>query len=228
MPVSPAQYYQMVRNRFQAAGRPEVAEGQMQYMRNQFAYFGLKMPAWTALAKDLFKELGFPGNDDLPTLVRLCMADEHREMHYFGLELCQKRLKQQAPDFIDLLEELITTRSWWDTVDWLAKLVGIHFKRFPEQLRPITRRWMDSGNIWLQRSAILCQRFHKKETDADLLFKYILEIADSTEFFLQKGAGWALREYSKVDPKAVTAFIDQHELPALTRREGLKWIHKQA
>ncbi|MEZ4994475.1 MAG: DNA alkylation repair protein [Saprospiraceae bacterium] len=220
-------YYERVRDTFQAAGNPEVAEGQMQYMRNQFEYFGLKMPAWTALAKALFKDLGFPGNDELPDLVRLCLADDHREMHYFGLELCQKRLKLQEAGFIDFLEELIITRSWWDTVDWLAKLTGIHFQRFPELLRPVTRRWMDSENIWLQRTAIICQRFYKKDTDADLLFGYILEVADSKEFFLQKGAGWALREYSKVAPEAVADFIEQHDLPALTSREGMKWIRRK-
>lgn len=226
-PIPKEAYYQKVRDTFQAAGLPEVAEGQMKYLRNQFDFFGLKMPAWSALAKDLIKGLGYPDDEQLPGLIRLCMADDHREMHYFGVELCQRRLKKQKAGFIDLLEELITTKSWWDTVDWLAKLAGIHFQRFPELLRPTTRRWMDSENIWLQRSAIICQRFYKMDTDAELLFGYILEVADSNEFFLQKGAGWALREYSKVNPEVIEKFIVQHELPALTKREGMKWIKKK-
>lgn len=219
-------YYQKVRDTFHAAGRPEIAEGQMKYMRDQFDFFGLKMPVWSVLAKALFKELGYPDHEQLPELVQLCMADDHREMHYFAVELAQRSLKKQDSNFISLLETLIITKSWWDTVDWLAKLAGIHFQRFPELLRPTTRRWMDSDNIWLQRSAIICQRFYKKNTDAELLFGYILEVADSDEFFLQKGAGWALREYSKVEPEIVKKFIEKHTLPALTRREGLKWIRK--
>lgn len=227
IPPDPQNYYQTVYRAFQEAGRPEVAEGQAAYMRHQFEFFGLKMPAWMALAKALFKELGMPGYENLKSTVRLCMADEHREMQYFAIELTQKCLKKQDVDFIDFLAELITTRSWWDTVDWLAKLAGIHFKKFPDQLHPITRRWVDSGNIWLQRTALICQRFHKEATDAELLFTYILELADSREFFIQKGAGWALREYSKVAPDVVAAFIHQHpELPALSRREGIKWILK--
>ena len=195
-------------------------------MRCQFEFFGLKMPAWTALAKELFTKLGLPQGEDLKEVVRSCMADDHREMHYFALELTQRSLKKQEAGFIDLVSELITSRSWWDTVDWLAKLAGIHFKRFPELLRPVTRQWMDSGNIWLQRSAILCQRFYKKDTDVSLLFGYILELADSKEFFIPQGAGGALREYSKVNPSAVAEFIDTNELPPLTRREGMTWIHK--
>lgn len=217
-------YYQNIRSAFQAAGRPEIAEGQAAYMRHQFEFFGLKMPAWTAIAKAYIQKVGYP--DHLRAVVRLCLADDHREMHYFGIELTQKQLKKQDEGFIDFLEELITTRSWWDTVDWLAKLAGIHFQRFPDQLRPVTRRWMDSGNIWLQRSAIICQRFYKENTDVELLFSYILEIADSDEFFLQKGAGWALREYSKVAPEVIATFISGHKLPPLTEREGMKWIRK--
>lgn len=219
-------YYSSIRNAFQSAGRPEIAEGQANYMRNQFEFFGLKMPAWTAIAKSYFKESGFPRPEDLRAVVRMCLADDHREMHYFGLELTQRQLKQQDSEFIDFLEELILTKSWWDTVDWLAKLAGIHFRRFPELLRPVTRRWMNSGNIWLQRSAIICQRFYKESTDAGLLFSYIQEVADSPEFFLQKGAGWALREYSKVAPEAVAKFIAAHRLSPLTKREGLKWIRR--
>lgn len=225
--ISPEVYYQNIRDIFQAAGQPEVAEGQANYMRNQFEFFGLKMPAWTALAKTYFKEWGYPQSEDLKTVVRLCLQDDHREMHYFGLELTQRQLKKQPADFIDFLEELITTKSWWDTVDWLAKLAGIHFQRFPDQLKAVTRRWMDSGNIWLQRSAIICQRFFKEATNAELLFEYILEVADSDEFFLQKGAGWALREYSKVAPEEVAEFIAQHSLAPLTNREGMKWINRK-
>lgn len=221
-------YYQNIRDTFQQAGKPEVAEGQMRYMRNQFEYFGLKMPAWTAIAKAYFREKGLPDGDDLKKVVRLCLEDDHREMHYFGIEITQRQLKKQDTGFIFFLEELITTKSWWDTVDWLAKLAGIHFQRFPQQLHEVTRRWMDSGNIWLQRSAIICQRFYKQGTDANLLFDYILEVANTKEFFLQKGAGWALREYSKVAPEKVTTFIKAHQLPALTVREGMKWIKKNS
>lgn len=227
-PHDPATYYQTIRNIFQESGRPEVADGQAKYMRDQFEFFGLKSPVWKSLAKDYFKSAGYPDDEDLKTVIRFCFQDDHREMNYFGIELCQRLLKRQTVDFINFLEELILTKSWWDTVDWLAKLAGIHFRRFPQQLRPVTCRWMDSGDIWLQRSAIICQRFYKEETDAKLLFGYILEVADSREFFLQKGAGWALREYSKVAPEVVTKFITENELPALTQREGMKWIRKQS
>lgn len=199
----------------------------MAYMRHQFEYYGLKAPEWVALSKQIFADKGIPEGENLKTLARLCMNDEYREVNYFALEMVQKVQKKQPEEFIDFFEELIITRSWWDTVDWLAKLVGIHFRRFPYLILPVTERWMASGNMWLQRVCLIFQLLYKEKTDAQLLFRYILELKDSKEFFIQKAAGWALRQYSKTDAEAVMAFIENHpELAPLTKREGLKWLKK--
>ena len=197
-------------------------------MRHQFEFYGLKAPEWMALAKQIFADKGIPEGQALKELVRLAMEDEYREANYFALETAQKVQKKQPEEFIDFLEELITTRSWWDTVDWLAKLVGIHFRRFPHLIVPVTEKWMASDNIWLQRVCIIFQLLYKEKTDADLMFHYILELQDSKEFFIQKAAGWALRQYSKTEPEKVLDFIKAHPgLAPLTKREGLKWLKKQ-
>lgn len=204
-----------------------VAQFQMAYMRNQFDYYGLKMPAWMALTKQIHAQHGLPQGDDLTQVVRLCFADEHREIQYFAIETFQKSLPKLPAEAIDLLEEMILTQSWWDTVDWLSKLVGLHFRRYPELIGPVTGRWMDSGEMWLQRACLLFQLLYRDKTDVDLLFGFIRRLSGSREFFLQKAAGWALREYSKTDAAAVTAFVEQENLPALTRREALKWLKKR-
>jgi len=226
--LNPQDYLAHVKSIFEKNGDPERAQGQMRYMRHQFEFYGLKAPEWTALAQDIFTEHGIPEGEDLKTLVRLCYDDEYREINFFGTEMVQRALKNQPEDFIHFLEELITTKSWWDTVDWLAKLVGAHFKKYPHLARPVTERWMASGNIWLQRSCIIFQLMYKDKTDFELMKKYILQVAASKEFFLQKGAGWALRQYSKTNPEGVIDFIEKNpELAPLTKREGLKWLKNQ-
>lgn len=222
--LSPNDYYQLVRDTFRRAGSPEVAQGQMAYLRHQFEYFGLKMPAWMALTKTIIGEAGIPDGADLQTLARLCFADDHREMQYFALECVQRRLKTQPPEFADFLEELIRTKSWWDTVDWIAKLTGMHFRRHPDLIRPVTERWMASDHLWLQRVCLIFQLMYKEKTDAGLLFRYIRQVAGSREFFLQKGAGWALRQYSKTNPEAVRQFLAETRVSPLTRREGGKFL----
>ena len=226
--MSPSSYFESVRDTFREHGNPDIAQMQMWYMRHQFDYFGLKMPQWMALTKEIHQSYGLPQGTDIQTLARLCFEDDHREMQYFGLETVQKALKTQPPEFIDFLEELILTKSWWDTVDWIAKLVGIHFRQFPELIKPVTERWMDSGNIWLQRVSMIFQLMYKEKTDAELMFGYIRRLSGSKEFFIQKGAGWALRQYSKTNPDAVLHFVENNKVAPLTKREALKWIKKTA
>ncbi len=221
-------YLEHVKRIFLEHGDPDISEGQMKYMRNQFAFYGLKAPVWMALAKEIFQTKGIPQGEELKTLVRLCFEEEYRELHYFATEMTQRALKKQAENFIDFLEELITSKSGWDTVDWQAKLAGEHFLRYPQLIGPITERWMQSGNFWLQRCALIFQLRYKTRTDAELMFGYILRLADSKEFFIQKGAGWALREYSKTNPEAVRSFVESHSLAPLTRREALKWLQNKS
>ncbi|MCF8246146.1 MAG: DNA alkylation repair protein [Saprospiraceae bacterium] len=219
------QYLHHVQAIFLEKGDLETAQGQMRYMRNQFEYYGLKAGHWMALSKVIFKEKGILEGEELKEFARLCFEDVHRELHYFALEMVQKTLKKQPTDFIHLLEELISTKSWWDTVDWLSKLVGIHFKKFPELIQPMTERWMASGNFWLQRVCLIFQLTYREKTDFDLMKKCILQIASSKEFFLQKGAGWALRQHSRTDQAGVADFVENNpQLSALTKREAMRLI----
>lgn len=221
------QYFTELKSLLLRKGNPETAEKQAKYMRNQFEYIGLKAPQWAAISKEYFKENGLFDGAELKEFARLCFEDEYREMNYLGLQMVEKKIKTQPEDFIEFLEELIRSRSWWDTVDWANKLVGIHFRRFPHLIRPVTEHWMESGNIWLQRVCLIFQLTYREKTDFGLMKKYILELAGSGEFFIQKGAGWALRQYSKTAGEEVKTFIGENpHLAPLTQREGLKWLKK--
>lgn len=219
-------YYHYVKHNLLDFADPEIAEGQMKYMRNQFEYMGLKAPTLKAAMKPIFKEHGYLQGDELEEFVGLCMNDEYREMHYFGITMVEKVIKKQPAEFIHFIEQMLLTNSWWDTVDWINNFVGIHFKRYPQLRNPTTERWMDGDNFWLQRICIIFQLKYKNDVDFELMKKYILEVADSEEFFLQKAAGWALRQYSKFNPTDVLEFINNHRLSKLTEREGLRLMKK--
>ena len=207
------------------AGLPEVAEKQSAYMRNKFPFFGITSPRSKPLFKQLFKSYGKFTDTELIEFVRLCFENEYREVHYFGILMVEKQIIKQKAYFSDFLEEMIITKSWWDSVDWISKMIGIHFSRFPEQIIPVTRRWMDRGNIWLQRVSIIFQRYKNYPTNEVLLYQYILELKYSQEFFIQKAAGWALRNHSKENPESVRKFIKNNpELSSLTIREAQKYL----
>jgi 3-methyladenine DNA glycosylase AlkD len=144
------------------------------------------------------------------------------------LEFAQRFLKKATPDDLGIIELMITEKSWWDTVDLLAThCAGSLFRNHPELISSVTEEWMNSGNMWLQRTCLLFQLKYKKDTDLELLTDFIERLNGGKEFFINKAIGWVLREYSKTDADWTIRFIESHELAGLSEREGLKWLRNK-
>lgn len=219
------QLFTHINSSFAELANPTIAKGQEKYMKNKFVFYGLQMPTWRKQSRLFFTIHGPLNESDLVSLVQLCYQSPYRELHYFSLELIEKHLEELSPSFVSVFEYLTITNSWWDTIDWIAKLVGIHFKRFPNLIPSTTDHWMHSNQMWLQRVCLLFQLHYKQHTDQVLLFSFVTQLAHSKEFFIQKAAGWALRQYSKTNPAAVYAFVQLQALPTLTRKEALRLIN---
>jgi 3-methyladenine DNA glycosylase AlkD len=211
---------------FQAQGDPDRAGGMRWYMKNQFDYYGVSSPLRKSIVRQYFQDYGYPSTADLPEILLDLWEYDQREMQYAGLDLIRRLTKKQPAGFIDVLEKLILSKSWWDTVDALSVDAGTLLRIYPELQPGTTDRWIASDNFWLQRAAILHQLKYKEATNFDRMQDYILNIAHRPEFFLRKAAGWALREYSKTSPQGVKAFIERHrgKLSGLTIREGSKYV----
>ena len=203
----------------------ENREAMEAYMRNQFDFFGIKTPERTSLLRDFLKKNGKPSVEELPEIVRSLWAEPQRECQYIALTLLDKQSRHLKKEHLPLLEELAVEKSWWDTIDHIASnLVGKIYRN--EENDAYLEKWIQSENMWLNRISILHQLKYKENTDQSRLFRYILLHRESKEFFIQKAIGWALREYSKTNPKAVSQFITTNELAPLSTREGLKHIKK--
>ena len=123
------------------------------------------------------------------------------------------------------LERLVVTKSWWDTVDILDRIVGSLVYDKPE-LGEIILQWSLSDNIWLRRVAIDHQLLRKEKTNVQLMEKILLNNLDQTEFFINKAIGWALRDYSKTNPEWVATFIEKNRkrMVELSIKEASKYL----
>jgi 3-methyladenine DNA glycosylase AlkD len=199
------------------------------YMKDRFAFFGIMSPERRALVRAFVSEHGLPPVAAIEAVARDLWAAPERECQYAALDLIERLLRRLPPEAIVWIECLIVTKSWWDTVDPISsRLVGALFRRFPDVRDPWVDRWRVADDPWLRRTALLFQRGYGEETDAALLFALIRENLGSREFFVQKAIGWALREYSKSAPDAVRRFVAETPLPALSRREALKWVERRS
>ena len=219
-------YVKKLKTLFEQNADPSQAPAMKKYMRDQFEYLGIKTPQSKALQKEFYAEHGLPKVTDLDSILRDLWSLPQREFQYISVGLLGKLNKLLPPEFIETIEYLITTKSWWDTVDSVAAgTVGMHFKRHPTVKKKYLARWRKSENFWLRRTAILFQLNYKDETDFDLLCEIIRENLGSKEFFINKAIGWALRQYAKTDPKAVKKFVKEtKELHPLSRREAMKHL----
>jgi 3-methyladenine DNA glycosylase AlkD len=204
---------------------PAQAAPMKKYMRDQFEYLGIKTPKNVELQKQFFAEHGLPTISELAPILRDLWSLPQREFQYVAIGLLGRFNKQIPSTFIKTIEYMIVTKSWWDTVDSIAGgTIGVHFQRFPEVRERYLAKWRASDNFWLRRTTILFQLNYKRGTDFDLLCEIIRENLDSKEFFINKAIGWALRQYARVDPKAVKKFVKSTPLHPLSRREAMKHL----
>ena len=211
---------------FEQKANPAQAGPMKKYMRDQFEYLGIKSPQGSVLLREHINEHGLPPLDQLDIILRELWSLPQREFQYAAMTLAGKLEKKVEPEFITTIEYLLTTKSWWDTVDTLAgHAVGSQFKRFPAVKEKYLKKWRKSDNFWLRRTTLLFQLGYKKEADFDLLCELITENLGSDEFFINKAIGWALRQYAHTNPAPVKKFVkDTKELHPLSRREALKNI----
>lgn len=218
-------YLLALKPKFEAAANVEQAAQMRAYMKDNFVFYGIKAEARRAIQKEFWKSEDLPELTDLPQIVKDAWSLPQREYQYFAMELVKKFGRQLGPEHFKMIEGMLSGKQWWDSIDYVApQLAGALFQRFPELRTPAVEKWTGSRNIWLNRSAIIFQLKYKEETNLEILFGVIGKFKGSKEFFIQKAIGWALREYSKTSPKAVSAFVKSIELASLSRREAMKRV----
>lgn len=221
-------YLESLKTHFDQQANPANAIPMKKYMREQFEFLGIKTPERKALFKQFITVHGLPNRSELDIILRSLWQWDAREYQYIAISFLDRLQKQLTPAIIPTIESLITTKSWWDTVDSLAShTVGDLYRQYPDEMADHLSRWRQTDNIWLRRTTLLFQLSYKAKTDETLLFELVQDNRTSKEFFIQKAIGWALREYSKTAPDGVKSFVERTELSALSKREALKWLEKQ-
>src|SRR5690625_3573873 len=111
---------------------PEKIEAMKNYMRNQFQFLGIQAVQRRQLAKDFLKakraetkalfqnEAHGASPIDWQMLFELWALPE-REFQLIGLDYLKRVEQYFIVDDLKNLRTLVLTKSWWDTVDFLAK-----------------------------------------------------------------------------------------------------------
>lgn len=202
--------------------------GPMQaYMKTDMPFYGVKKKARTEVERILAREYPATDREDYRMAVEALWELPHREEKYLAIAYARAFPLFIAFPHLDLYERLVVEGAWWDLVDEVAAhLVGALVRSDRGPMRPVLGGWIDGDDMWLRRTAIICQLRHRADTDAEVLFDFCRRRAHDREFFIRKAIGWALREYARTDAEAVRAFLERHgdELSGLSRREASRHL----
>ena len=201
-----------------------LAVSMERYMQDKFRFLGVRGATRTEIYKKYFPEARKSKVIDW-NFIETCWNKEEREFQYaavYYLRAMQKFLKRED---ISKLKYLIVTKSCWDTVDLLAKVIGSLVIRI-EGYNKTMLEWSKDSNIWLRRVAILYQLSLKEKVDDKVLDEILENNLGDNEFFINKAVGWALRDYSKFNPEWVTKFIEKNRenMANLSLREASKYL----
>ena len=218
-------YVEMLQKEIEAHQKPKIAVNMAAYLKGRFACYGIKSPVRNVIQKKWFGQLKTAEINRWDIVCQLWNLPQ-REYHYIAIDYLNKMPKKEYKiDDHKMLEEIITTHSWWDSVDAIASnYVGKYFQLFPEKRDEVIKRWRNSDDMWLNRTCLIFQLKYKDEVDFELLKDLIIQYKDVKEFFIQKAIGWSLRQYSKYNPYAVKAFVTEAGLEGLAKREASKYL----
>jgi 3-methyladenine DNA glycosylase AlkD len=231
-----------VRRMLASAADPGSAGAMQAYMRSAMPYRGIAAPKLRSLLRPVLAAHALPDEETWhATVLELWDGAEFREERYAALVLARhpRAREYQQVHTLGLYEHLVRTGAWWDLVDETAThLVRGLLLAHPEEVSPVIGSWADAGDMWVRRSAVICQVGTRDRCDQDLLARAIEQNLDGStrttpalspygrEFFIRKAIGWALRDHARTQPDWVLGFVAAHEseLSGLSKREALKHL----
>jgi 3-methyladenine DNA glycosylase AlkD len=187
-------------------GNKERAEHSKKYLKSPYEFHGLKVPEIRSVAKR-YKNIEF--HSALNLFDELWGSGNHEEMS-FALYLLEFYVKKNPEYIWKFLLERIEKAKSWDHVDELSShILGVILAgdmRLMNEIKPLS----ESRNPWLRRISIVSTYPLIKKNKIELTLRLAEKLVYDKDIYVQKGAGWMLREVGKKNRLALREFIIIH------------------
>lgn len=184
---------------------------QEKFLVNNFEFYGILTSKRKPLVKSLLnswnKTLTLTSKKQL--FVALYYQKNH-EFQYKAMEFLNLWWKKNLSfDDLDWLLLIIKHNIWWDTTDYFDNIIGVLiFSNANINVRDqYLFKLINDNNFWMQRIAIQSQLMFEEKINFDLLFALIIPLLLTTNFYLMRAIGWALRNAKRVNQSKVNDFI---------------------
>lgn len=210
--------------RLQEAASEPKREWWERYLRGSASFRGVSMGEVRTTLHDWYHEHGFETweSTEQARLALQLIRQNHTEDKLAGMLFLQEILLPSGepqhslllPEFADLFEG--GCLADWNSVDWFCvKVLGPLVERDGEPCARGIGDWRMASTLWQRRaSAVAFVNLVKRGEIFPGFFQIVMEscevLVGDRERFSQTGAGWVLREMSRVDPVAVETFLTDH------------------
>jgi len=197
---------EQIREQLKKLGDKNKAEFNKRYLKSPYEFYGLRVPEIRKLVKE-YKKLEF--HSALNLFDELWNSGNHEEMS-FALYLLENYVKKYSEYIWKFLLARIEKAKTWDHVDELSShILGVILAediRIMNEIKPL----FESRNPWLRRISIVSTYPLIKKNKIELTLRLAEKLVYDKDIYVQKGAGWMLREVGKKNRLALREFIIIH------------------
>jgi len=162
---------QFIDTELKSRGDEAYAAQMNAYMKDNFDHYGVRGPLRSEVLRLVKPEVKSFDIDQLVDYATVAWREEKREHQHLAMDLLKWRRTKLEPKHLPTLEQLIISKSWWDTVDMIAPNMAGEILSHDKDLQyEWAEAWINSDNMWLRRSAIIHQLRYKGDVDKELLW----------------------------------------------------------
>jgi 3-methyladenine DNA glycosylase AlkD len=205
-----------IQRKITSIANPDKAKWLENYVKHDIKSKGVGIPEIREIVKEVtknYKLLEFDVSEQIYLLNDL-MTSEYTEDKLSAIIFIQLNWnKINGHEKIELIsdwfdKELITD---WNVCDWLCvRLLTPMIDNWTKDTLIELTKWNKNHNQWKARASLV--PFAQSSTlnkHKNLVEEFSIELIMRNERFCKTAVGWVLREYSKIDTKFVTNFLEK-------------------
>ena len=205
-----------IRYELKSLGDTQIASSYKKYLKSPYNFYGVRVPHLRKISKEYSKKISSI-YDAYNLFDELWFSGNHEEMSLaiFLLQNFKKQFSMEMWDFL-MVPKILEKLKTWDHVDALSTgIIGNILLNNPH-LNSYAKRLACSENPWLRRMSIVSQLPAIKKGKIHLAVLLAEKLVYDEDIYVQKAAGWMMREVGKKNRAQLEEFAKIHRNMKLT------------
>jgi 3-methyladenine DNA glycosylase AlkD len=197
---------EQIRAKLFSLSNKERADNSKRYLKSPYNFYGNRVPDIKAISKEL-KNLDF--YSALNLFDDLWNSESHEEM-WLALSLLSHYVKKNSLEVWEFMMKRLDKAKTWDLTDEISShILGPILAERIDLMNEI-KKLSESKNSWLRRIGIVSNLPLIKKNKIELTIRLAEKLVYDEDMYVQKGAGWMLREVGKKNRTALRDFVMMH------------------